>query len=504
MDTSTKADGRSFTEQLGMRGWTHLEPILLAALATESPLLMIGPHGTGKSQLVELLAGTMGQSFRHYNASLINYDDLVGLPMPNADLTALNFIRSAGTIWAAQFVFLDEISRCRADLQNKLYPIIHERRVVGIKLDELQHRWAAMNPPAPEDFDQSDGQTNYYLGSEPLDPALTDRFPFIISVPTWGELSADDRRELVDIRLKNNTEGYDLQGAVNETAELIPQIEERFSDWLSDYIVTLIDLLEKNGLPQSPRRARMLARSVVAVHAARIVLTGEDTDTNYSTELAIRSGMPQTATDTPPSLVKVVSAHQQAWEMAQNMEDNTWRDVLAEPNPARRIIIADELGFDDESMSRLVTHTLSAEDSDLRQIGLAFGMLWKFGTERDLDPSAFEPLAQLAYHITEPRTVHYTAHNGTPEMNIWTEIENWMNRQHERRGKLLFRLQRNFLLHGYPDIWRRENWQKSLEQFTKDLQTFGITDKTGEPEDDSAAGADSSNNDDDFNFEDDE
>ena len=72
-------------------------------------------------------------------------------------------------------VFVDEISRCRPDLQNKLFPIIHERRVQGIALDRLVYRWSAMNPPPSEEDD--DEPT--YRGSEALDVALADRFAFV-------------------------------------------------------------------------------------------------------------------------------------------------------------------------------------------------------------------------------------------------------------------------------------------------------------------------------------
>jgi hypothetical protein len=40
----------------------------------------------------------------------------------------------------------------------------------------------------------------------------------------------------------------------------------------------------------------------------------------------------------------------------------------------------------------------------------------------------------------------------------------------------LFRLQRNFLLYGYPEVWKRENWNDALTQFTTDLKALGITD----------------------------
>ena len=141
----------SITTSLYVHGWQHLDAVLLAALATEFPLLLIGAHGTAKTLLVERLSKAMGLEFRHYNASLINYDDLVGIPIPEEGQDRLRFITTPGAIWDAQVVFFDEISRCRPDLQNKLFPIIHERRVIGMDLQNLQYRWAAMNPhPQPK------------------------------------------------------------------------------------------------------------------------------------------------------------------------------------------------------------------------------------------------------------------------------------------------------------------------------------------------------------------
>ena len=34
-------------------------------------------------------------------------------------------------------------------------------------------------------------------GAEPLDPALADRFPFVVRVPGWDELSLEERRGVV-------------------------------------------------------------------------------------------------------------------------------------------------------------------------------------------------------------------------------------------------------------------------------------------------------------------
>lgn len=46
-------------------------------------------------------------------------------------------------------LIFNEISRCRPDIQNKLFPIIHEGRVPVILLKGLRYRWAALNHLAP-------------------------------------------------------------------------------------------------------------------------------------------------------------------------------------------------------------------------------------------------------------------------------------------------------------------------------------------------------------------
>ena len=70
-------------QPLGVFGWNHLEPVILAALASGDPLLVIGRHGTAKSFLLERLAQALQLEYRFYNESLINSDDLVGIPLPN-------------------------------------------------------------------------------------------------------------------------------------------------------------------------------------------------------------------------------------------------------------------------------------------------------------------------------------------------------------------------------------------------------------------------------------
>ncbi|MFW5709161.1 MAG: AAA family ATPase [Chloroflexota bacterium] len=465
----------SFTQQLGIQGWSHLDPVLLASLATESPLLLIGPHGTGKSLLIERLSDALYVIMRHYNAALINYDDIVGIPLLNEAGTKLEFHRTEATIWDAEFVFLDEISRCRPDMQNKLFPIIHERRVLGMKLKSLRHRWAAMNPPMPDTLDHVASPAKMYYGSEPLDPALTDRFPFIIAVPHWGELSREARIEIV-LSEPNAYQStlVDLPALVGQCVDLIPSLREDIKSWLGDYVISAIDLLEQAQLEQSPRRANMLAQAIIAVHAARCVLIGADADPEISAELALTYCIPQTASEVPPSRLKLVAIHRQAWERAALAEDDSWRIVLEEYDPARRVALADSMGFSDADLSRLITQTISKEPSDARQVGLATAMFLAFSPRRNLDASAYEPLAQLANYVLAPRNINTGFPPNSQEASLWKEIKEWIENQWDRAESFRFRLERNYLLHGMPKLWQSTNWQEALHTFREDCGLFGI------------------------------
>ena len=73
------SESPSLLSRLGLFGLDDLAPVIVAALATDEPLLLIGPHGTGKTLLLTRVAEALGLVFRHYNASLISFDDLVGL-----------------------------------------------------------------------------------------------------------------------------------------------------------------------------------------------------------------------------------------------------------------------------------------------------------------------------------------------------------------------------------------------------------------------------------------
>ena len=100
-DRAADSVGNRILERLGIVGMESIEPVILAALIQQDPLLLIGPHGTGKSHLLNRLAAALRLQHRHYNASLLNFDDLVGYPLPNGS-GGLDYIQTPTSIWGAQ------------------------------------------------------------------------------------------------------------------------------------------------------------------------------------------------------------------------------------------------------------------------------------------------------------------------------------------------------------------------------------------------------------------
>tara|TARA_B100000809_G_scaffold81608_1_gene79909 strand:+ start:276 stop:1772 length:1497 start_codon:yes stop_codon:yes gene_type:complete len=370
----SSSTGPEILERLGLVGMASIERVVLAALITGDPLLLIGAHGTAKSYLLLRICKALNIKWRHYNTSLLNYDDLVGYPLPDKDGN-LQFVQTPASIWGAEAVFLDEISRCRIDLQNKLFPIIHERRIQGIELPKLRYRWAAMNPPSGDDNDSLDSD---YLGSQPLDPALADRFAFVVETPGWEDLDEQQRREVItrsNAPLEPSATEY-LRGVVEVGQRLFPQVYEELLPQLAHYIQLVNDLLRvaswlrrgstssaadgENRIALSPRRAGMLARNIAAVHVASMVLD-DSPKIEESARLALRHSIPHRAEGLVVSELKLTTAHREAWRLAELPALDSSRLLATETDPVRRTRMAGRLkGLEKNELSSIVADSIAS------------------------------------------------------------------------------------------------------------------------------------------------
>lgn len=466
----------SITGDLGIEGWSHLDPVLLAALALQAPLLLIGEHGTAKSLVIERVAVALGQRFRHYNASLLNYDDLVGIPVPDEN-GQLRYLGTAGAVWDAEFVFFDEINRCRLDLQNKLFPLVHERRIAGEDLPVLVHRWAAINPP---DGELSGG--NRYLGIEELDPALADRFWFHIPVPTWRDLDRQERLRLVEgigprpQQDRTGTGGDDGSGStpaltalVDRTIGSVEVIEATASRTIAEYVVTLVDQLAKAEVPVSPRRARLLVRAIIAVHAARFALGEPDPDLESSAERTLLHALPQRTAADPLPVMAVVAAHRQAWEVA-NDDGGLMAVIIAEPDPVERVAVARAHQAPDALLARLVQSALGEEPTLAGRAGLGFVFSRALHGE-NLDPAAWNAILTAAAPIDTPGPKRGSLSNGGPR-NRFGELTTYCA---ELGDSEIDRLQRAFLNGLVVALCSGdEHWRDALETFMARCERFGV------------------------------
>ena len=248
--------------QLKVYGFENLETVILASLITEDPILLIGKAGTGKTYLLNSISEALDLKHRHYNASLISFDDLIGFPFPSEDQQEVRFLPTPATVWEAESVLIDELSRCKSETQNKFFSIIHEKIIQGISLETLRFRWAAMNPFA---FTGDESEESY-TGSEPLDPALADRFAFVINVPDWCDISREDQ-ELIIFPEGEGAVSYDqgeLKMFVSQGRKLFLNRIALPDHGLVMYCRLVTDFLNRSGVRISPRRARLLCRNIIA------------------------------------------------------------------------------------------------------------------------------------------------------------------------------------------------------------------------------------------------
>lgn len=340
--------------RLGLYGLSSIQVPVLASLASETPLLLTGSHGCGKSLLLERIAVALGLDWRHYNASLLNFDDLVGYPLPD-EHGQLRYVQTPASVWGAEAVFIDEISRARVDIQNRLFPIIHEKRVQGIALERLRFRWAALNPPP------ADGEADY-AGSEPLDVALADRFAFHVAVPEWLSFPEAVREQVVRAGgvAADADAGAELQRILLETRLRQPLVEARWGAALARYVRIAAGNLAGAGLHWSARRAGYIYRNALVVHAVREALDPKAKIAD-SVWLAVLHSQPFLAAGIPFDARKLLAVHKEAWRLAEARADDPLGLILGEPDPARRAQLAVLTpGLRKSDVTTVVTDALAA------------------------------------------------------------------------------------------------------------------------------------------------
>jgi MoxR-like ATPase len=274
-----------------------------------------------------------------------------------------------------------------------------------------------MNPPMSEDDDEG------YLGSEPLDPALADRFAFVVNMPSWDRYSEDEQLAIIladDSALASGSAAK-LQSAVATTGTALSSVKESIGDGVAVYVRTLVALLARAGISLSPRRAGMLRRSVLAVHAAALTLDG-DANPSDSALLAVRNGLPQIAEGRSIPETKLLGAHREAWKLAGVKPGDPLRAILTTADAVDRVrlaVAASKLPKGD--FSTIISDAISLLAPGAREAAVVH--LFETGAVGRLNAAVAEQAAQIYADVATPLEFSETLHARSPKFLIWKRIK---------------------------------------------------------------------------------
>lgn len=361
---ATPAARRFRLADLGVYGFDRHETAILAALVTEDPLLLVGRSGTGKTFLLNTLSEALGLEHRHYNASLIAFDDLVGFPYPDEAHDTVRFLETPATVWGAESVLIDELSRCKPEHQNRLFSLVHERRLQGLLLKRLRFRWAAMNPCTADQ-----GGAEDYSGSEPLDPALADRFALIVTAADWSDLTAEQQAAIVapSGEGKVTPPNGALQSALAQWRARFIEQANACPPQVTRYVTTVVNALNGASVRISPRRARLLARSLVAAS----IVAERTTSTLFRSVLECSLPHPTWGQSVEPAVI--AAAHRAAWDASRESGGAWIHAFLAEPRLERKLEVLLEQCEQPDEGTQAIAQLIANEMPD-RAAAFAFAV----------------------------------------------------------------------------------------------------------------------------------
>lgn len=111
---------------------------IVVAIGTTNTCYLVGEPGIGKTAMHETVIAKTGHKGVYIDAPNTELGD-VGIPVPNHETKTTHFYLNDH--WGLHtgepvVIFIDEFTKASQAVQNMLHPLIHERRIGGVKLHE--------------------------------------------------------------------------------------------------------------------------------------------------------------------------------------------------------------------------------------------------------------------------------------------------------------------------------------------------------------------------------
>ncbi|KIX12541.1 AAA family ATPase [Dethiosulfatarculus sandiegensis] len=255
-------------ERVGIIGWEKIETTILAALAADQRPLLIGSHGSCKTEgaeiISELLLGNKRDfTFRNYEVPILNPDDLFGYPNPKSLSDGkIEFVDTPFAIWGAKAAIFDEINRANPLVQGKLHEIIRTKRLMGMDTN-LEFVFSAVNPPGI--YDSS------YMGL-----ALASRF-VCVQIPDIKDMSRIDHMAVLFESGRNTLSEKDKESIrLQFEKSLKLQITHEQKEDLVHILLKVIGKLAELKVNYSMRQAKSALAMLEAAVALHRVGLGQD------------------------------------------------------------------------------------------------------------------------------------------------------------------------------------------------------------------------------------
>lgn len=438
-----------FLKNIGVLGFDPLEKVILAALLTEEPMLLIGKPGTDKANLLAYISQALGLSFKKVNAALTTKIELVGIPVARPSDDKITFVSSPSSVWKSQALVFDLINETKPPLLGIICSILFDKQIFGNPMEKLKYRWATMEGT---DLFNSDltalKRRNIYLEQE-----LVENFAFFIEAPTWDSFTVEEKLEgfIAGFTQPDKEPNNELIAFISK---LKPLYEEQLlfpKPQIAAYACLVTSLLNEGGLYISVQRSLQLLRNLIALDLVHEHWPADGNSGNVgdSLLLGLTSSLSQRAFQEklPTRLIQAI--HQNIMkQLFSEKQENDWIGYFMKAGLTKKL----DLLFDD------------TVDKDLKSLAFIHFFNHSTITERTMLVFSAQPILHR-FNVLNEEAFNMLTKCFKEVIDVEGDIE-WLEfNGHMEKGNLVWSNCQTYLL-SLPGGQTTKRYKRAFQFFT--------------------------------------